>query len=322
MNNPEALPLDIAEQQAWLSGHKAETGLSWSQLAPKIGVPNGTLSQFPTGAYKGDLKKIAEAVYRYRQLLIAQAEIAIEMPEPPAFFVTPTTRRIMTMLTIAQRGRMTVIAGGPGTSKTETCHHYQASVSNVWIATMAPSTSGIPAMQYTVLEALGVDVDGRKGTTVALTARIKGLLANTGGLLIIDEAQHLAGKSLEEIRSWHDDPKVRIGVALVGNEDVLTRLTLGSRKDEFARLASRIAQRMIFRGPQDGDALALADAWNVIDDDQRAFIVATARQPGGLRTCTMMLETAFMLASAENNTLQVAHLHDAWAHLSIRQMAA
>jgi DNA transposition AAA+ family ATPase len=320
MNNPEALPLDIAEQQAWLLEHKSSTGMSWNQLAPKVGIPYGTLSQFPTGAYKGDLKKIAEAVYRYRQLLIAQAEIAVEMPEPPAFFDTSTTRRIMTMLTIAQRGRMTVIAGGPGTSKTKSARHYQASVSNVWVATMKPSTGGLMPMQFKVLEALGAEEEKRKGTPIALTSRIESLMRNTGGLLIIDEAQHLTEKSLEEVRSWHDETGV--GIALVGNEDVLTRLTLGNRKDAFARLSSRIAQRMIFRGPQDADALALADAWNVEPEDQRNFIVATAKQPGGLRTCTMMLETAFMLASSENNTLQISHLQDAWAHLSIRQMAA
>lgn len=320
MNNPEALPLDITEQQAWLAEHKSTTGLSWAQLAPKVGIPYGTLSQFPTGAYKGDLKKIAEAVYRFRQLLIAQAEISVEMPEPPAFFETPTTKQITTMLTIAQRGRMVVIAGGPGTSKSKACGHYQASVSNVWFATMKPSSGGISTMQYKVLESLGVEEEKRKGTPIALSTRVEALIRNTGGLLILDEAQHLTEKALEEIRSWHDT--TGIGIALVGNEDVLTRLTLGSRKDAFARLASRIAQRMIFRGPRDGDAIALADAWNVVDEDQRAFVVAIAKQPGGLRTCTMMLETAFMLASSENNTLQLSHLQDAWAHLSIRQMAA
>lgn len=322
MNSTQSLLIDIVEQQAWLTEYKSSTGLSWTQIAPKVGVKSGTLSQFPTGGYKGDLSKIAEAVYRFRQLLAAQAEIAIEMPEPPAFFTTKTTQQITTMLTIAQRGRMVVVAGGPGTSKTETCIHYQASVSNVWIATMTPSTAGLAPMQYQVLEALGADADQRKGSPVALSARIKTLLANTGGLLIVDEAQHLSEKSLEEIRSWHDDPKVRIGIALVGNEDVLTRLTLGSRKDAFARLASRIAQRMIFRGPQDSDAAALAEAWGVAASDQVAFIVTIARQPGGLRTCTMMLETAHMLASSENSPLQLSHLQDAWSHLSTRKLAA
>ncbi len=312
--------IDIAEQQAWLADHKATTGLSWTALAPKIGVPHGTLSQFPSGAYKGDNRKIADAVLRFRQLLLEQAEISIEMPEPPAFFETPTARQIKTMLTIAQRGRMVVIAGGPGTSKTKTSRHYQESVSNVWVATMKPSCGGIMPMQYKVMEALGADEEKRKGTPIAMTSRIEALLRGTGGLLIVDEAQHLGEKSLEEIRGWHDE--TGIGIALVGNEDVLTRLTLGSRKDAFARLASRIAQRMIFRGPRDGDALALASAWQIEAEDQRAFVVATARQPGGLRTCTMMLETAFMLASSDGSPLTLGHMQDAWSHLATRQLAA
>ncbi|QRY97115.1 hypothetical protein JT366_08705 [Sphingomonas paucimobilis] len=116
MNDPQNLPIDIEEQQNWLAEHKTATGQSWTELAPKIGVKYGTISQFPSGGYKGDLKKIAEAVFRYRQMLASQAAIAVEMPEPPAFFHTDTTRQIETILSIGQRGRMVVVAGGPGTS--------------------------------------------------------------------------------------------------------------------------------------------------------------------------------------------------------------
>lgn len=318
MNNPDTLPLDIAEQRSWLVAHKSETGLSWSALAPKIGIPMGTLSPFAGDSYAGKLQPIAEAIYRYRQLLTAQAEIAIEMPEPPSYFDTPTGKRILTMLSIAQRGRITVVAGGPGTSKTTTLRHYAASVSNVWIATMKPSTNGINTMQQRVLAAMGKP--DAKGTPLALTNLIESLLRNSGGLLVIDEAQHAGEKAMEEIRGWHDETGV--GICLVGNEDVLQRLTLGNRRDAFARLASRVAQRLIFRGPVDGDTLALADAWNVQGDAERAFLVSIGKQPGGLRTCTMLMETACMLAAVEKSTVGLTHLQDAWAHLATRQLAA
>lgn len=321
MNNPENLPIDIAEMQTWLLEHKTATGQSWNDLAPKIGVKYGTISQFPNGGYKGDMKKIAEQVFRYRQLLANQAAIAVEMPEPPSFFRTDTTRQIETILSIGQRGRMVVIAGGPGTSKTSTCENYQQAVSNVWIATMKPSSSGISTMQYKVLEALGVEEEKRKGTPIALTSRIEGIMRGRNGLLIVDEAQHLGEKALEEIRGWHDS--TGSGIALVGNTDVLTRLTLGNRTHAFARLASRIAQRMIFDGPRESDALALAEAWGIEDEAMRAFIVQIARQPGGLRTCTMMLETAGMLMSADRATaIGLVHMQDAWSQLSTRQLAA
>lgn len=113
MNDPQNLPIDILEMQKWLAEHKAATGMSWNDLAPKVGIPYGTISQFTSGVYKGDQKRVAEAVYRYRQMLAAQAAIAIEMPEVPSFFRTDTTRQMETILSIGQRGRMVVIAGGP-----------------------------------------------------------------------------------------------------------------------------------------------------------------------------------------------------------------
>lgn len=317
MNDPTKVSIDNEEQRQWIIAHKAETGMSWNDLYQKTGI-SSALALFAAGKYQGDNDRIAESIFRYRQLLIAQAEVEVEAPELPPFFATATSKRIVTMLTMAQRGRITLIAGGPGTSKTMTLRHYQASVSNVWIATMAPSTAGVNNMQIEVLEALGEPE--AKGTPQALSRRIKQRVRLSGGLLILDEAQHLTEKALEEIRSWHD--ATGIGICLVGNQDVLLRLEHGNRKAAFARLASRVAQRMIFNAATDADALALADAWDVQDVKCRAMIVAIAAKPGSLRNCTMMLETAFMLAASENNTLKLAHLQDAWSMLSTRSLAA
>lgn len=318
MIDPHSLPIDIEGERKWLTDHKSATGMSWSQLAPRIGLPQGTLSPFALGSYAGDNARIAEAVYRFRQTLTSQAELAIELPEPPDFYDTPTSRQIATMLKMAQRGRMVVIAGGPGASKTKTVHQYRTAMANVWIATMKPSTAGVNTMQIKVLEALGET--SAKGTPLALSTKIESIVRNTGGLLIIDEAQHTSEKALEEIRGWHDE--TGIGIALVGNEEVLTRLTLGNKRDAFARLASRISQRMVFAGPSDGDALALADAWGVTEDTMRGFIVDIARKPGGLRTCTMMMETACMLAAGDGTALSIGHMQDSWVHLAAQKRAA
>ncbi|WP_242415061.1 AAA family ATPase [Sphingomonas panni] len=318
MINPENLPIDIEAERSWLNSHKQATSMSWSQLAPRIGVPQGTLSPFALGSYAGDNARIAETVYRYRQTLTAQAELAIELPEPPDFYETPTSRQIGTMLKMAQRGRMVVVAGGPGASKTKTIRQYQSAMANVWVATMKPSTAGVNTMQQKVLEAMGEI--GAKGTPLALSTKIESIVRNTGGLLIIDEAQHTSELALEEIRGWHDETGV--GIALVGNEDVLTRLTLGNKRDAFARLASRISQRMIFSGPTDADAVALAEAWGVTEATMQAFIVDIARKPGGLRTCTMMMETACMLAAGDGTALAITHLQDSWAHLAAQRRAA
>lgn len=317
VNNPENLVIEIDEQRAWINQHKLDTGMPWSTLQKKTGLTS-TLSVFAGGNYGGDEKKIAESIFRYRQLLLAQAEVKAEMPELPPFFETPTSRRITTMLSLAQRGRITLIAGGPGNSKTQTILNYQASVANVWVATLAPSSSGVNNMQIEVLEALG-EPEAR-GTPQALTRRIRARVRNTGGLIVVDEAQHASEKALEEIRSWHD--ATGIGICLCGNRDVLLRLEHGSRKEAFARLASRVSQRLILNVSTEGDAMALADAWGIEDGACRSYIVNVALRPGSLRNATMMLETAFMLATSQNDVLQLSHLEDAWSMLSTRQLAA
>jgi DNA transposition AAA+ family ATPase len=316
MNNSPPLVIDIGDQRDWLNAHKADTGLSWSDLQNRTGISTA-LSAFAVDKYQGNNQKIAEDIYRYRQLLVQQASVEITAPDLPPFFETPTSRRIATMLSMAQRGRITLVAGGPGNSKTQTIRHYQTSVSQVWVATMAPSTAGVTTMAIEVLDALG-ETDA-KGTPQALSRRIKDRVRNSGGLIVIDEAQHLTEKALEEIRSWHD--VTGIGICLVGNEDVLTRLEHGSRKHAFARLASRVSQRLIFHVATEADAAALADAWGVEHAKCRSYITSIALKPGSLRNCTMMLETASMLAAGENAPLQLGHLQDAWSMLSTRQLS-
>jgi DNA transposition AAA+ family ATPase len=218
----------------------------------------------------------------------------MEAPEVPDYFETPTTRRLQSLLSWAQRGRIVAAATGPGCGKTKGAKNYRDAMSNVWMVTIAPSCSGVNNMQIEVLAALG-ERDAR-GTGQALSRRIRDRIRNTGGLLLFDEAQHLSERSIEEIRSWHDDTGV--GVAFFGNETVLARIEGGHRRAAFAQLYSRIGMRLIQNLPLADDARALADAWEVHDDKQVAFLIKKSQQPGGLRTVTMMLELATMVAAA------------------------
>lgn len=318
MNNPENIAIDIEAEVSWLNEHKRDTGHSWSILAKKTGIPLGTISQFAAGSYGGDMRKLAETVYRYRQLLIAQASVAIDFPECPPFYETPTTRRIFATLTYAQRGRIVMVTGSPGTSKTATCRHYQAAIGNVWIATMDPTTTGVQMMLVTILKALGES--DAKGAPQVLLGRVKKRVADSGGLLIIDEAQFLSEMASETLRSLYDE--TGIGIAFVGNRDVLARIQHGSKVEAYARLASRRGPSLMIHAASEGDADALADAWGVEDAKCRAYIRDIASKPGGLRSCTMMLETAGMLAAIERGTIGLDHLQDARSSLSPQGIAA
>ena len=318
MNDPKNQPVDIDEQRRWLIDHKATTGAAWSELSRRIDIPQGTISQFGGDTYKGDNEKLAQKVFAFRQLLAAQAQIAVEAPTLPGFFRTPTSNNIESLLGWAQRGRITVISTGPGCGKTETARNYQAAAASVWMATMAPSTAGVNNMQIEVLEALG-DSDA-VGTPQKLSRRIKERVRGTGGLIIVDEAQDLSEKAINEIRSWHD--ATGIGIALLGNEKVISRLEGGSRKAEYAQLYSRVGMRLVQNLPRAGDADAMCEAWEIGDEAIQAYVRKIAGQPGGLRSCSMSLELGTMLASGDGTALTLSHLQDAWAQLATRPVAS
>lgn len=329
MNNPTNMPIDIEEQRSWLVRHKADTGLPWPAISKPAGIPKGTISNFAGDTYEGNNQNIAEIIFRYRQVLTTRAEIDVEAPDLPGYFETPTSRRVNAILNYAMaRSRIGVVATESGLGKTTTLENFRASATPVWLATMAPSSAGVNNMQIAILESMG-ETDA-KGTPQALSRRIKDRVRASGGLLILDEAQFLSEKSLEELRTIHDDAMKRalidgtrgVGICLVGNTDVLLRLELGRQKDAFARLASRVAQRVIAYHAVEGDVLALADAWRIQDEDMRRFLLGLRQVPGSLRTLTFMLESAWMLASGDGKPLSLSYLQEGWALQSQRQLAA
>ena len=312
MNDPKNTAIDIEEQRQWLRDHKRMNILSWSDLAKRIGVAQGTISQFGGSGYNGREDELAAEVFRYRQTLIAQQEILVAAPAIPEFFKTPTSTKFLTQLAWAQRGRIVMSATGPGTGKSKSAEYYQAANANVWIATMAPSTAGVNNMQIAVLEALGHK--DAVGTPQKLSKQICERVEKTGGLIILDEAQHLSEKSIDEARSWHD--RTGIGLAFFGNEGVWSKMTGGSRKMAYAQLFSRVSMPHTQNLPVLGDADAMCEAWGIADAAIIKKIRDISQRPGGLRGCTMALELATMLASMESGDLRLDHVTDAWAQLT------
>lgn len=319
MNDPSAQPIDVEEQRRWIQDHKAESGLSWKLLGGRLNISHSTLSLFAGNNYNAPGDKIAETIFRYRQTLTSQAALRAEAPEIPTYFPTETSNKLIFLLHWAQRGRIVTAALGAGLGKTTTAKHFQACNANVFMATCSPSSSGLYNMQHKVLRAMG-DLDAG-GNMHLLTERVLRKTRNLDlPLLIIDEAQHLTERAIEEIRHWHDE--TGIGVALFGNEEVQQRIDGGSRSAAFAQIFSRVSMRLVRSFPLDADVEAVLEAWRVHDQRVSAFIHQIARKPGGLRGATFTLELAMMLAMDEQAELSLSHVEDAWAQLSSRAVRA
>jgi DNA transposition AAA+ family ATPase len=321
MHDPKDQPIDIEEQRKWLEEHKRDTGLSWQQLATRLGpgINKSTLGLFVTGHYQGRLEPIAEAIFRFRQTLAAQAALRAEGPEIPGFFQTETSNQLVRLLQYAQRGRITVGALAAGLGKSITAEHFRACNANVFLVTIFPSTSGIYGMQRAVLKQLGIP--NASGSPEALSSKIMDAVRDlANGLLIFDEAQHLTVRAIEEIRGWYDVTKV--GVALLGNKSLLQQLEGSGRSDAYAQIFSRVSLPLVRLRPLDADVDALLEAWRIHDEKIATEVHRIAELPGGLRSVTWTLELASMIAAGGREELAAAHVQDAWTQLSSRRVAA
>lgn len=274
--------------------------ITQSRLAKESGVSQTTLSQVLSGTYSADPARIMEKLAAW--LSAREERAATQLPKAAGYVDTPTAKRVLATLAYAQMAAdVSVVYGAAGVGKTMAINEYARTRPAVWVATMTPGHAGVTACLEEVAQAVGLKDAPQSPARIhrELVARLSG----TGGLLVIDEAQHLSVAALDALRALHDAAEV--GLALVGNDLVYTRMTGGSRAAYLDRLFSRIGKRLSIRRAQDADIEAVAracggEAWREVMD--------IGRQPGALRSVVKVLRLAKMMAQAAGETLASAHV--------------
>jgi len=305
--NPAELAQLRAEASAYIERH------SWTKkrFAEECDVPEGTFGPWLAGSYAGDNDKPAGKVHRFLEAKKEQAQLAATIPASAPFQETPTAKRIWAGLEHAQVFEdLTVIGCGPGLGKTETIKRFKTLRPRVWVATMAPSTRGVPNALVEVLGAMG-DADAR-GTPQALSRRVAAK-ATQGAVLIIDEAQHLSQQAVDEFRSIHD--RTGCGLVFAGDESVFS-LFDGTRRSAFAQFHSRIGMRVRQPRPLPGDAQMIAAAYGVTDPAMVRLCVEIANKPGALRGVTKTLRLAKRVAAMTDQPLTASLIREAFAQRS------
>lgn len=313
---PASVDIDAARQR--LIDYKNATGLGWTKLAPRIGIPSGTLSAFGTANYAGDNARIALQIDKWFAAEEAAESMRKAAPiEPPSFQMTRAAEELTRILQYARRGKQVAAATCPGFGKTSALKQYAEDVPNVWLATMFPSTAGVQTMLAAVLKVMGEKE--LRGSPQMLSERIQQRVQGTGGLICIDEAHHLSLKALDELRGIHD--VTGVGVALFGNAGLIETLEGGTRNVSHAQLFSRFSFRIVKTKAYPEDGMLLGRAWGIEDPMMLEWLGSLTLKPGGLRGVSMVIELASLLAAGEERPLAHCHLQDAWAQLSLRPAA-
>jgi DNA transposition AAA+ family ATPase len=254
-----------------------------------------------------------------------------QLPVHPSFQPLYTSQRFMTLFDYARElGRMVVIAGVPGVSKTASARQYSQDNNRAWLATIEASAGAVPMMLLEILRGMGEPE--ASGTNQKLTQRIVARIGDSKSVILIDESQHLTHQSIETARAINDRcrqlyPSTGVGIVLLGNEELYEKVGTTGGKRAFAQVSSRIAQRRYLIKPDPRDVAGLVQAWadangEVITKDMLGFLQSIAAKHGGLRNVEMTFEGALLAARGDSQPLQIEHLAGAFAQASGQAHAA
>jgi len=302
---------EITEYREQVRRIRDEEELSWSDITQQSGIPPSTMSSWTDDKYPGDNCNIAQKVKLWLQSREEKAELISGLQTDPGFAHTGTAKTILNRLKFAQAlGDFAVIGGVPGIGKTSAVIQYAATRPRVFVATMSPATRGVGTMLVEVLRSFGEKEP--KGTPATLAYRVIELVGRgRGALIVIDEAQNLTEQAIEQLRAIHDETGT--GLALVGNEEVYTRLDGVGSKACFAQVASRVGIRFTQRGVKSGDVETICDGYDITDKACLNYLHKVAAKPGALRNVSKTIVLASLLANGNGDAIRFSHLKDAWA---------
>ncbi|MFP5249263.1 MAG: AAA family ATPase, partial [Acidobacteriota bacterium] len=267
--------LDLQALRARVRMYVRDNSTSLRAVANAAGVGISTFTAFLGDTYAGNNENIAKMVRAFLKSEMALSKRRLVLPAAQKFVETRSATKFITALEHAQYvPALVAIIGGAGVGKTTTLEHYRTTRPNVWHLTATPMTSSAYAMMEYLREELNVTSTAPHKVGRAIQQRLLG----TKGLIIVDEAQHLVVQAIEQMRSVFD--LAHIGLAFVGNEEVLSRIDGGSQKANFAQLFSRVGLRVKVPKPSAQDIDLLLDDAGIAEAGQRKLLKWIASRPG------------------------------------------
>lgn len=299
---------DYAHLRDAVRDRKERGQLSLPQIAAASGVSAPVISLFLSGNYTGDNEKQAAKLQAWLDAQEAKERSRAMRPTIPGFIMTDTARTLMSVMESAQfDSELAVVTGNAGLGKTMAAKAYQGRTNNVWLLTADPSLSSPSAVLQELADVLGCNDKGQRRIRVIIRR-----LKDTEGLLIVDEAQHLSVRAIEELRSIHD--LAGIGVMFMGNAPLNAKFDGLGRTPEFAQLFSRIGLRKNLRSPRQKDMCLILNEWGIEDNDVRETAKRIGKCSGGLRTMNKVIRNAKKIAQVKGHErLTEADLEAAWA---------
>jgi DNA transposition AAA+ family ATPase len=261
-----------------------------------MGISPTALSQFLSRQYQGDNDGMAEKITKY----LSAAEARLTAPELPPFVMTEAAKEVFFSAGYAQgNAGISLVYGRAGVGKTLAITEFiKQNVGVVYVAMR--EGDNIKDSCARILSALGKKP---KGTRAALMDMILDILGNTNRLLIIDEAQHLSSRAINNLRTLNDIGKIPILFA--GSPEVYETI-----QDEryLDQISSRICpKREIKDKPSINDIQLIFEPYNLNRKCIEA-LYTIACNPGVLRNMVMVYKMAVAFAAASGEPFNEKYL--------------
>lgn len=226
-------------------------GLGQKQVANAFGVSVTTVSQYLSGKYQGNCEELDRKV---DEMLERQKAKVVEAKYNAEFVPTLAAKRGMEVMQFAHvEGEINVIFGAAGLGKTQMLKQYAKEHSSAVLIEVDPSCTPKVLLRK-IAEAVGSPA---RGVNNELLDGIVSKLKGSERLLMIDEAELLATRSLEFIRRIHD--LAGVGVVLAGMPRLIVNLK--GKNNELAQLYSRVGFACdLGNGLPDDDLAMLAES--------------------------------------------------------------
>ena len=219
---------------------------------------------------------------------------------------TQTLDEIIMAVSFAEAaGDISLIYGDAGLGKTVSLKEYVSTHPDVIYIELKDCDKSTKGVCEKILACIGKE---RSGVDRLLVDTITDYLSCNPKLIIIDEAQHLSVRALENLRAINDSTET--GIVLCGNPTVYDRMH-GRGQAHFAQLYSRIGIRRHITEPSLEDITAIFNPY-ALDKESLLYLHKLALQRGGIRNCVKVLNIALQFRDNEKEPLSIDHLQSAY----------
>lgn len=274
-------------------------------LAQRLNYSDGTISQYLSGSYPGNIEKLETAIKKYLKLHENTKKVQRLTLE---FRETSVASEIADIANMCQyNGDICVCYGASGLGKTSAIRQIQKEKSGIVVVDPDERASQRTILKQ-IAEQLKIgELDIYFENAIAEVVR---RLNNSGYLIIIDEAENLDSSIFRMIRKIHDRCNFTIGVLFVGTERLKGNLL--KFKGEYDYVLNRIRRIQVLKPLTDNDIRLLVEEVfpDCGDECMRAFRNLCNRNA---RVLLNMLKGARDMVASYNEPLNVRMVEDSRA---------